>query len=94
LVDGGSGAVRLDVGAEWGLYWHSERSGVLYGNHINIVVLPGKEISMKNSRLIGGVILMLVAAGIFFFNVTDYSVPAAITLLIIGVALAATARRG
>jgi hypothetical protein len=49
---------------------------------------------VKNSRLIGGVILMLVAAGIFFFNVTDYSVPGAITILIIGIALAATARRG
>ena len=49
---------------------------------------------MKNSRLIGGVILMLVAAGIFFFNVTDYSVPAAITLLLVGIALTATARKG
>jgi hypothetical protein len=57
-------------------------------------MLPGKETSVKNSRLIGGVILMLVAAGIFFFNVTDYSVPGAITILIIGIALAATARRG
>ena len=58
------------------------------------VMLPGKEIEMKNSRRIGGVILMLVAAAIFIFNVTDYSVPAAITLLIVGVALVATARRG
>jgi hypothetical protein len=48
---------------------------------------------MKNAQLIGGVILMLVAAGIFIFKVTDYSVPAAITLLIVGVALTATARR-
>lgn len=48
---------------------------------------------MKNSRRIGGVILLLLAAVIFFFNVTDYFVPAAITLLIIGVALVATARR-
>ena len=46
---------------------------------------------MKISRLIGGVILMLVAAAIFFF---DYSVPVAITLLIVGIALTATARRG
>jgi len=58
------------------------------------VSLHGKEIKMKNSRRIGGVILMLVAAAIFFFNVTDYSVPAAITLLIVGVVLVATARRG
>jgi hypothetical protein len=55
---------------------------------------PGKEISMNNSRLVGGVILMLAAAGIFIFNVTDYSVPAAITLLIVGIALAATSSRG
>jgi hypothetical protein len=56
-------------------------------------MLTGKEILMKNSRLIGGVILMLAAAGIFIFNVTDYSVPAAVTLLIVGIALAATSRR-
>ncbi len=37
---------------------------------------------------------MLVAAGIFFFNVADYSVPVAITLLIVGIALTATSRRG
>ena len=49
---------------------------------------------MKNSRRIGGVILMLAAAAIFIFDVTDYSVPAAITLLIVGVALVATARSG
>jgi hypothetical protein len=36
---------------------------------------------------------MLGAAEIFFFNVTDYSTPAAITLLIVGIVLAATARR-
>ena len=48
---------------------------------------------MKNSRLIGGIILMLGAAGIFFFNVSDYYTPAAITLLIVGIALVATARR-
>ena len=48
---------------------------------------------MKNSRRIGGVILMLAAAGIFTFNVTDYYTPAAITLLIVGSALVATAKR-
>jgi hypothetical protein len=52
------------------------------------------EIKMKNSRLIVGVILMLLAAAIFFFNVTDFYTPAAITLLILGIALTATARRG
>jgi hypothetical protein len=48
---------------------------------------------MKSSRWIGGIILMLAAAGIFAFNVTDYYTPAAITLLIVGMALVATARR-
>jgi hypothetical protein len=57
-------------------------------------MLPGKEIEMKNSRLIGGVIFMLAAAAIFFFDVTDFSTPAAITLLIVGIGLTATARRG
>ena len=52
------------------------------------------EIKMKNSRLIVGVILMLLAAVIFFFNITNYNVPVAITILILGIALAATARRG
>lgn len=49
---------------------------------------------MKNSRLIAGVILMLLAAAIFFFNVTDYYTPIAITILILGIALTATSRRG
>ena len=48
---------------------------------------------MKNAQLIGGVILMLLAAGLFIFKVTDSSVPAAVTLLVVGVALVATARR-
>ena len=37
--------------------------------------------------------MMLLAAVIFSFNVTDYYTPAAITLLIVGAALVATARR-
>ena len=49
---------------------------------------------MKKTRLIGGIVLLLVAAGIFFFNFTNYFKPAAITLLIVGIALVATARRG
>jgi hypothetical protein len=48
---------------------------------------------MKNLRLIGGVVLMLLAAVIFIFNITDYYVPVAITILILGIALTATARR-
>jgi len=49
---------------------------------------------MKNAQLVGGVILLLLAALVFISKVTDYSVPVAITLLIVGVALVATARRG
>lgn len=48
---------------------------------------------MKNAQLIGGVILLLLAAGLFMFEVTDNPVPAAVTLLVVGVALVATARR-
>jgi len=48
---------------------------------------------MKNGQRIGGVILMLLAALILIFKVTDYSVPGAITLLLVGVSLVATARR-
>ena len=58
------------------------------------VGLPGEEIEMQNARLIGGVILILAAAGIFLFKVTDYSTAATITLLIVGMALVGTARRG
>ena len=49
---------------------------------------------MKNSQLIVGIILMLLAAAIFFFNVTDYYTPIAITILIIGMGLTANSRRG
>ena len=48
---------------------------------------------MKNSRWIGGIILMLLSAVIFIFNVTDYYTPVAITFLIVWGALVATARR-
>lgn len=51
-----------------------------------------KEIKMKNPQWIGGVVLMLAAAAIFFFNITGYYTPAAITLLIVGIGLAANAR--
>lgn len=47
---------------------------------------------MKNPQWIGGVVLMLAAAAIFFFNITGYYTPAAITLLIVGIGLAANAR--
>jgi len=49
---------------------------------------------MNNTRWMGGMMLMLAAAGIFFFfDATDYSTPATITLLIVGISLMATARR-
>jgi hypothetical protein len=48
---------------------------------------------MKNPRWIGGIVLMLAAAVIFIFNVTDYYTPATITLLIVGIGLTATSRR-
>ena len=48
---------------------------------------------MKNSRMIGGIFLALLAAGIFIFNNNPYSTPATITLLIIGISLIATGRR-
>ena len=38
--------------------------------------------------------MLLLAAVIFIFNITNYYVPVAITILILGIALAATARKG
>jgi predicted Na+-dependent transporter len=49
---------------------------------------------MKNSQLIIGIILMVLAAAIFVFNITDYYTPIAITILILGMGLTANARRG
>lgn len=37
---------------------------------------------------------MLLAAMIFIFNITNYYTPVAITILILGMGLVATARRG
>lgn len=48
---------------------------------------------MKNTRWIGGIILCLASAGFMLFHVTDYYLPAAITLLIVGISLIATSRR-
>ena len=47
---------------------------------------------MKNPRWIGGVVLILTSAWISLFHVTEYFMPASITLLIAGIALVATAR--
>ena len=48
---------------------------------------------MKRARLIGGVILALLATVLLLFWGSDASLPAAITLLVVGIALAATSRR-
>ena len=54
--------------------------------------MTSKDVIMKNPQWIGGVVLMLAAATIFIFNVTGDYTPAAITLLIVGIGLAANAR--
>jgi dolichol kinase len=48
---------------------------------------------MKNPRWIGGIILMIAAAVIFLFNLSGDLTPVTIVLLILGISLAATARR-
>ena len=48
---------------------------------------------MKNTRWYGGIVLILASAGFMLFHVTEYYLPAAITMLIVGIALVATARR-
>jgi len=60
---------------------------------IIIVRLPGKEIVVKKAQLIGGIVLLVSAALIFIFLKTSASIPAAITLMVVGVALVATARK-
>jgi uncharacterized membrane protein YccC len=46
-----------------------------------------------NARFIGGLVLILAAALVFFLNVTNVPLPVAITLLIVGIALVATGRK-
>ena len=48
---------------------------------------------VKRARLIGGVICFAVATVIFLVGTTSESIPPAITLIIVGVALVTTARR-
>ena len=48
---------------------------------------------MKNTRWIGGMVLILTAAGFMLFDITDHYLPAAITLLIVGISLMGTSRR-
>ncbi len=48
---------------------------------------------MRNARFIGGLILIFMAALVFFLNVTNVPLPVAITLLIVGIVLVATGRK-
>lgn len=48
---------------------------------------------MENSRWIGGITLMIAAAVIFLFDLSGDLTPVTIVLLILGISLAATARR-
>lgn len=49
--------------------------------------------TVKRNQLIGGVGLLVLAALIFLFLETSASIPVAITLMVIGIALVATSRR-
>jgi len=58
------------------------------------VVLGGKESwRVKRNQSIGGIVLLVLAAAIFLFLKTSASVPAAITLTVIGIVLVAVSRR-
>jgi hypothetical protein len=48
---------------------------------------------VKQSRLIGGIALLILAALIFLLLKTNASVPVAITLTVVGIALVAAARK-
>ncbi|NOH14510.1 MAG: hypothetical protein HND51_22960 [Chloroflexi bacterium] len=48
---------------------------------------------MNRSQFVGGMLLLLVAAVIFLFEVTSASVPVAITFTVLGVILIAISRR-
>jgi len=52
-----------------------------------------KEVIVKRAQLIGGIVLLVLAALIFLFLKTSASIPAAITLTVVGLVLVATARR-
>jgi hypothetical protein len=48
---------------------------------------------VRKARLIGGIVLLVLAALIFLFLKTDASIPVAITLTVVGLATIVTARR-
>jgi uncharacterized membrane protein YccC len=58
-----------------------------------VLGFPGKEVIVKKAQLIGGVVLLVLAALIFLFLKTSASIPAAITLMAVGLVLVATARK-
>ncbi len=63
--------------------------------HSANLVLPSlkKETRVVQSRLIGGIALLILAALIFLLLKTEASVPIAIALTVVGIALVAGARK-
>jgi hypothetical protein len=58
----------------------------------SLAVMHAKEVlSMDKYRFIGGIVLMVLAASLFFFAETPVAVP--IGLLVVGIALVAVSRR-
>lgn len=49
---------------------------------------------MKRNQLFGGIGLLILAALVFIFMETDASIPVAIGLAVVGIALIAVSRRG
>ena len=48
---------------------------------------------MKRNQFIGGLVLLVAAACVFLFLDTSATIPIAITLTVVGVALVASSRR-
>ena len=58
------------------------------------VRLPRREMmTVKRNQFIGGICLLVLAALIFLFLETSASIPVAVTLTVVGIALIATSRR-
>jgi hypothetical protein len=55
--------------------------------------VPERKECVKNARFVGGLLLIVAAALVFILKATSVPLPVAITLLIVGIALVATARR-
>jgi hypothetical protein len=59
-----------------------------------VVGLPRKEnVRAKRNRLIGGIVLLVSGALVFLVLDTSSSVPLAIALTVVGIALVASSRR-